>query len=438
MKTILSILTIVFFSNLILAQNTVIPDQNFEQELINLGLDTGIPNGFVPTVNIDTLTSLDVSNNSITNLTGIEDFTDLVILDCSWNQITMLNVTQNAQLIDLNCRQNQQLSSINVTQNQLLEKLDCGQTQITNLDVSQNINLTELRVRFAQLTSLDVTQNTSLRLLNCYSNQITNLNVTQNTDLINFSCSWNLLQNIDVSQNTQLITFSCDYNLINFLDVTFNVNLEGLWAHNNQLTSIDIRNNTLLNSLAVSYNQITTLDFSQNPLMWSIDCLNNQISEINISQNPLVEFLACRENNLTCLNVKNGNNHNFFYFDAFDNPNLNCIKVDDPNWSTNNWTFIDSWTSFNTSCSNPCLVGIEEQKLKDISIYPNPTTNKVNIALGNLTDVTITVINVFGKIIAVTKATSKQHQLILPNKKGLYFIRLNSNGETQNFKVIKE
>ena len=61
-------------------QQTFVPDANFEQALINLGYDTGTPNGSVPTTNIDTVTSLNVAgswsvNGGITDLTqSLRDF----------------------------------------------------------------------------------------------------------------------------------------------------------------------------------------------------------------------------------------------------------------------------------------------------------------------------------------------------------------------------
>ncbi|MDN6280424.1 MAG: hypothetical protein L0J45_05415 [Psychroflexus sp.] len=55
------------------AQYTEIPDPNFEQALIDLGLDNSL-NGLVITANIEDVTSLDVNSMNITDLTGIEDF----------------------------------------------------------------------------------------------------------------------------------------------------------------------------------------------------------------------------------------------------------------------------------------------------------------------------------------------------------------------------
>ena len=42
------------------AQQTYVPDDNFEQALIDLGYDTGVLDDYVPTANINTVTTLDV------------------------------------------------------------------------------------------------------------------------------------------------------------------------------------------------------------------------------------------------------------------------------------------------------------------------------------------------------------------------------------------
>ena len=72
MKTLITLFTAVLLSLALSAQTTLIPDANFEQALIDLGYDTGTPDGSVPTVNISGVTSLNVSSESISDLTGIE------------------------------------------------------------------------------------------------------------------------------------------------------------------------------------------------------------------------------------------------------------------------------------------------------------------------------------------------------------------------------
>jgi len=140
---------------------TLILDANFEQALINLGYDTGTPNGSVPTANIDTVTYLNINNQSIADLTGIEDFTALTNLYCDNNQLTSFNVSNNTALTSLYCQGNQ-LTSLDVSNNTALTNLDCDFNQLTNLDVSQNTSLTYLDCTFNQLTSLDVRNGNNL------------------------------------------------------------------------------------------------------------------------------------------------------------------------------------------------------------------------------------------------------------------------------------
>ena len=88
-----------------LAQNTFVPDDAFEQALINLDLDS-IFDDSVYTSAIDTVQILYISNDGITDLTGIKDFTALTDLFCQDNQITELDLSNNPNLFELNCRNN--------------------------------------------------------------------------------------------------------------------------------------------------------------------------------------------------------------------------------------------------------------------------------------------------------------------------------------------
>ena len=101
MRTILTLaLLLAFYS---FAQTTSIPDPNFEQFLIDLGEDSGTPDGTVLTANISDVTELYIQNKNITDLTGIEDFAALQILRCDDNMLTSLDLSQNIQLTWLLC-----------------------------------------------------------------------------------------------------------------------------------------------------------------------------------------------------------------------------------------------------------------------------------------------------------------------------------------------
>ena len=76
---------ILFFINISVAQTTAIPDQNFEQALIDMNIDSdGTVNGQVLTADISNVVELDFTGlypSTITDFTGIEDFTALEILN---------------------------------------------------------------------------------------------------------------------------------------------------------------------------------------------------------------------------------------------------------------------------------------------------------------------------------------------------------------------
>ena len=199
----LFLLLLLGFTLLGFSQNTLIPDPNFEQALIDLGYDTAPINGSVPTANISDVTSLDVSNNNIADLTGIEDFIALIDLSCYSNQLTSLDVSNNAALIYLICFNNQ-LTSLDVSNNTALTFLSCNENQLTSLDVSNNTALTELYCAFNQLTSLDVSANPALTALTCYTNQLTSLDVSSNNALTELYCFNNQLTSLDVRNGNNI------------------------------------------------------------------------------------------------------------------------------------------------------------------------------------------------------------------------------------------
>ena len=106
MRIIFFLLILFFCSMEIYSQKTYIPDDAFEQELINLNLDI-IFDDSVLTSSIDTVTSLYIPSSGIADLTGIEDFSSLTELFCFSNQIVELDLSNNSLLFEVNCSDNQ-------------------------------------------------------------------------------------------------------------------------------------------------------------------------------------------------------------------------------------------------------------------------------------------------------------------------------------------
>jgi len=206
---------------------------------------------------------------------------------------------------------------------------------------------------------------TALTELECFANQLTILDVSQNSALTYLNCNYNQLTSLDVSNNTALTYLYCEpagiFNQLTSLDISNNINLNTLICRNNQLTSLDISNNINLNTLICPNNQITSLDVSNNTNLGTLWCYSNQLTSLDVSNNTNLGLLDCNNNQLTSLNVRNGNNNGLFQslglyeFNVANNPNLNCINVDDSTWSATNWTVansnIDPQHYFSNNCS---------------------------------------------------------------------------------------
>ncbi len=110
MRTVLIILLVCPL--FMLGQRTYIPDDAFEQVLINYDLDDVFDDS-VSTASIDTVQILYIDNEGIADLTGIEDFTSLTQLFCHYNELQSLDLSNNPNLFEVNCRYNQ-LTSLSV------------------------------------------------------------------------------------------------------------------------------------------------------------------------------------------------------------------------------------------------------------------------------------------------------------------------------------
>lgn len=221
------------------AQIVFIPDPNFEQALIDLGIDSDeTKNGQILRIAVETVNSLDISNPfmnnnlpnvtaPITDLTGIEAFVNLSLLNCSRNSLTSLNLDQNTSLTTLDCSSNK-LENLDVRPNTMLRHLICGgnflQTIITGT-------------------------NNQLRTLNCSGNDIIDLSSEGYSFLENMDCSGNKLSYLDLKLFPSLRTLNCQDNQLLFLETSQALELGELICFNNLLTSLDLSENYSLNNV---------------------------------------------------------------------------------------------------------------------------------------------------------------------------------------------
>lgn len=271
------------------AQQTYVPDDNFEAYLENNGMGNGIMNdNYVTTANISGVTTLWVIFQNIQDLTGIEDFTSLSYLRCNDNQLTSLNFSSNFDLEIVECYNNQ-LLTLDVSHNGQLKELYCSENLITSLDLSQNTDLTDLSVA---------------------NNQLTSINTSQNTSLTEFYCDWNHLTSLDVSTNTMLQALGCTYNQLTSLDLSANNALTALWCSNNDLACLNVKNGNnnnfsffnVLSNLNLTCIEVDNAAWStanwtniDTQISFSTNCQNAcstlGVEDLNISEKELVKVV---------------------------------------------------------------------------------------------------------------------------------------------------
>lgn len=232
---------------------------------------------------------------------------------------------------------------------------------------------------------------------------------------------------------TNLEFLFCYNNELTSLDFTQNPNLERLLCYNNQLSSLDVTQNPNLLILYCDENQITNLDITQNPNIKVVSCTYNQLTSIDVSQNSILELLFCQHNQLINLNIKNGNNQSITDMWAFDNPDLDCIEVDDENYANNQKCEVpdnswckDDWVAY----SEICALGTEDFIQLSFSLYPNPAQDILHIESQELFD-SVNIYSIEGILVRETTNTSINVSE-LPS--GIYFIQMNIEGN----KVIKK
>jgi len=163
--------TILLFTVNLNAQDVNVPDSNFKSYLVNNTAINTNSDGEIQVSEANAFTgTINCSNLSISDLTGIEAFTALTGLSCGSNQLTSLDVSGATALVTLNCAFNQ-LTSLDVSNNNALIEIDCEDNQLTSLDVSNNNALTILSCGNNLLTSLDISSCNALTGLFCFDNE---------------------------------------------------------------------------------------------------------------------------------------------------------------------------------------------------------------------------------------------------------------------------
>tara|TARA_B100000886_G_C20396132_1_gene480452 strand:+ start:413 stop:1555 length:1143 start_codon:yes stop_codon:yes gene_type:complete len=250
-------------------QNTYIPDDNFEQALIDLGYDDVLDDSVI-TANISSVKQLFLNNLNIVDLTGIEDFNELELLNVSNNEITSIDISQNLELTILDLDYNQ-LTTIDVSQNLELTDLSLDNNQLTTIDVSQNTDLENLFLRFNSLITV-VLNNPNMWQATFSGNQLMSL------DISSFNC--NSFAELTITEPGWLKPIDDNPNLDCIL-----VNDSSCWNNN---FSWSINDNQLFSETCFKTSFLLENNFSQKRLRKITNILGQEI--IPQTNKPVIEI----------------------------------------------------------------------------------------------------------------------------------------------------
>lgn len=279
------------------------------------------------------ITTLEPANLGISNLKGIEHFTELTVLLCGNNSLPSIDVSKNTKLQVLYC-QNNPIGSLDVSHNTALETLDCSNMMLTSLNVSMCPNLLNLFCTSNNIQDLDLSANTLLRRVSCYRNGIAGEKVNQMiVKLPQRDGTASLEYNLESSAETNdrltvkqagLIkekgwvakykpsgtgttwTEIPDYvatNRTNFPDnrflnlvITFDDGWENGTRDGKLYYTTEIKPVTQLWATQMQISDLTGLEYFTE--ITRLKCYGNLLTELDVSSNTLLRSIECENNNI--------------------------------------------------------------------------------------------------------------------------------------------
>lgn len=365
------------------------PDENF-RDYVAEEWDKNHDKYFSPS-EIANAKWISCDNKEISNLKGIEFFTNIWLLECYYNNLTTIDLSHNKNLSYINCHHNQ-LNELDVSGLPLLETFYCGHNALPSIDVSKNEKLEDFDCQDNHLDTLDVSQNKELVKLSCGTNNLTELDVRENKKLKELSCYESKLSNLDLRNQTELEVLKCWKNPLSVLDVSANTKLKTLFVSNTNLTSLDAKNHTALATFGgknCSYNIAVEGDgkFDLTTLPGKFDA-----SKATATGNGTI--------NGNILTV-NPNSKTFYYdYDIGQNQKMNVVL--DVHWHNYQWQH--DGTKHWRECTTANCPGLTaEQVAKAPHVYDNAKDNNCNTCGYVRPLYTVTTVNATAKLESETE-----------------------------------
>ncbi len=286
-------------------------------------------------------------------------------------------------------------------------------SKLVGIDISHNSSIEELLCRDNEISELELGDNTSLTGLFCQNNKLTELDVTKLINLKKLYCQNNELKQIDLSHNLALQFADLGRNNLTELFVGSNTALISLACDNNKLTELDVSNNLELLIFKFYNNSFTTEGYDK--VFCSLPD-RSDLSEANIY--PLNNKEDAGHETVLASNKQNAIDKHWavYYYDNYNG------DLHDKNIPA-------------TTGSYSCTSSREEYAIEEVSIYPNPIQDILNINSKEDFE-QIEIYNIVGQLYYSSTSNEKNISLkYLP--KGTYIVKLKTKTTTYNKKVVK-
>ena len=315
----------------------------------------------------------------------------------------------------------------------MLTYLDCSYNQLTNLNLMNNTALTILFCTDNQLTSLNLSTNTLLTYLHCYNNQLNSLNLSANPAITYLYCWYNQLTilNLNNGHNTLLI---------------------GVYASNNpNLTCIQVDNPSYSN-IANGWAKDATATYSTNCNYPLTNCYAHFTMSPDTIPQTWYALNQCTGNGSINYvwnwddgtpNDSTPNPSHSYTTAGYYNI---CVSITDSAGCTN--SYCDSSVYINKSTANAVInvsvvnqlpsyinAGLETLTKENITIYPNPTTTTLNIQTNKSNNIKVKIYDAIGQVYVDEKLTNQNTSLNIQHlQSGIYFIKVDDTVQ----KFVKE
>ncbi|MDR2962402.1 MAG: InlB B-repeat-containing protein [Bacteroidales bacterium] len=315
------------------------PDENFRNYLLAqpYGKD-----GVLTNAGINKVTEITVHNKAISNLQGIEYFTNLMYLDCAWNTITSLDLSELSNLRELGCSHNQ-LSSLDVSNLKDLEVLYCDRNKLVTLDLTANTLLKDFAGSGQGESDARIVYTLSPygSMFQCrgdFTNCEFDYNNPNSESAINYN---NKVQQLTSNSSTKnFVTFRCNTGRSNFtltgeIQFIYDINITGIEINETNFPDPQFREYLLKDAVGAD-GKLSDDDIAVTVMIDISDSQWNVSDITGIEYFTNLQILNCSNNSLTTLILPNGeqnelsvlhcDNNQLSYIDLSHNSQLDASR----------------------------------------------------------------------------------------------------------------